>query len=167
VVAAEDPERPQRARIEAFGMDRTSGVVLWRALSDRVALRPPLGGRARVARRPNGEILFQGLGVDGAPSTPLVCARPDGRLDTILLGARGRYVLDAALGDTVLVHRENKDGAVQVGGFAVDGEGRLLGRRAVETWAIDAGDLGGGTTVYAGGGAVMVRGARGLSAVRL
>ena len=167
VVAAEDPDRPQRARIEAFGIDRTSGAVLWRALSDRVALRPPLAGHARVARRPNGEILFQGLGLEGAPSTPLVCARPDGRLDTILLGARGRYVLDAALGDTVLVHRENKDGSVQVAGFAVDGEGRLLGRRAVETWAIDAGDLGGGTTVYAGGGAVMVRGARGLSAVRL
>jgi hypothetical protein len=76
-------------------------------------------------------------------------------------------VLDAALGDTVLVHRENKDGSVQVGGFAVHNEGRLLGRRAVEAWAIDAGDLGGGTTVYAGGGAVMVRGARGLCAVRL
>jgi hypothetical protein len=167
VVAAEDPERPQRARIEAFGIDRTSGVVLWRALSDRVALRPPMGTHARVARRSNGEILFQGLGLDGAPSTPLVCARPDGRLDTILLGARGRYVLDAALGDTVLVHRENKDGSVQVGGFAVHNEGRLLGRRAVEAWAIDAGDLGGGTTVYAGGGAVMVRGARGLCAVRL
>jgi hypothetical protein len=141
--------------------------VRWRSQSDRVALRPPLGELARVARRPNGEILFQGLGPDGAPCTPLVCARPDGRLDAIVLGARGRYVLDAALGDAVLVHRDNKDGSVEVGGFAVDNEGRLLGRRAVPRWTIDAGDLGGGSTVYAGGGAVVVRGARALCAVRL
>ncbi len=167
VASAEDPEKPQRVRVEAFAVDRTSGVVRWRAQGDRVALRPPLGELARVVRRPNGEILFQGLGVDGTPCTPLVCARPDGRLDTILLGARGRYVLDAALGDTVLVHRENKSGAVEVGGFAVDTEGRLLGRRAVARWTIDAGDLGGGATVYAGAGAIVVRGARALSAVRL
>jgi hypothetical protein len=167
VAAAEDPERPQRARIEAFGVDRTSGVVRWRAQGDRVALRPPLGELARVARRPSGEILFQGLTGEGTPCTPLVCARPDGRLDTILLGARGRYVLDAALGDTVLVHRENKSGAVEVGGFAVDTEGRLLGRRAVARWTLDVGDLGGGATVYAGAGAIVVRGAKALSAVRL
>ncbi len=167
VAAAEDPERPSRARVEAFGVDRSSGVVRWRAQGDRVALRPPLGDLARVARRPNGEILFQGLAADGSPCTPLVCARPDGRLDTILLGARGRYVLDAALGDTVLVHREHKSGAVEVGGFAVDTEGRLLGRRAVARWTIDAGHLGGGSTVYAGAGAIVVRGARALTAVRL
>jgi hypothetical protein len=167
VAAAEDPEKPQRARVEAFAVDRISGVVRWRAQGDRVALRPPLGELARVARRPNGEILFQSLSADGTPCTPLVCARPDGRLDTILLGARGRYVLDAALGDTVLVHRENKNGSVEVGGFAVDTEGRLLGRRAVARWTIDAGDLGGDATVYAGAGSIVVRGARALSAVRL
>jgi hypothetical protein len=167
VAAAEDPSRPQRARVEAFGVDRMSGVVRWRSRGDRVALRPPLGELARVARRPNGEILFQSLGADGTPSTPLVCARPDGKLDTILLGARGRYVLDAALGDTVLVHRHDKDGSVEVGGFAVDQEGRLLGRRAVARWTIDAGDLGGESTVYAGAGAVVVRGSRALCAVRL
>jgi hypothetical protein len=88
-------------------------------------------------------------------------------LDTIVLGARGRYILDAALGDIVLVHRENREGAVQVGGFAVDNEGRLLGRRAVARWTIDAGNLGGGSTVYAGAGAVVVRGARSICAVRL
>lgn len=167
VAAAEDPQRPQRARVEAFGVDRTSGVVRWRSHSDRVALRPPLGDLARVARRPNGEVLFQSLAADGTPCTPLVCARPDGRLDTILLGARGRYVLDAALGDTVLVHREDKNGAVEVAGYAVDTEGRLLGRRAVARWTIEAGDLGGGATVYAGAGAVVVRGEQALCAVRL
>jgi hypothetical protein len=56
---------------------------------------------------------------------------------------------------------------VEVGGFAVDTEGRLLGRRAVARWSIDAGDLGGDATVYAGAGAIVVRGARALSAVKL
>ena len=102
--------------------------------------------------------------MDVCASTPV---KAGSLIDTILLGARGRYILDAALGDTVLVHREHKSGAVEVGGFAVDTEGRLLGRRAVARWTIDAGDLGGGATVYAGAGAIVVRGAQAVSAVRL
>jgi hypothetical protein len=167
VAAAEDPDKPERARIEVFAVDCSSGVVRWRAHGDRIAVRPQLGDAARVARRPNGELLFQSLGTDGAPSSPLVCARPDGRVDEILLGVRGRWVLDAALGDLVLAHREDADGQVQVGGIEIDHEGRLLGRRAVARWTIDAGDLGGGTTVYAGAGAVVVRGARAVCAVHL
>jgi hypothetical protein len=167
VAAAEDPDKPERARVEVFAVDRSSGVVRWRAQADRVAIKPQLGDAARIARRPNGELLFQSLGPDGAPRTPLVCARPDGRLDEILLGARGRWILDAALGDLVLAHREDDDGDVQVGGFAIDHEGRLLGRRAVTRWSIGAGDLGGGTTVYAGAGAVVVRGTRAVCAVHL
>jgi hypothetical protein len=165
VAAAEDPGKPDRARVEGFAVDRVSGVVRWRTQGDRVALKPPLGDAARVARRPNGELLFQSLGPDGAPCTPLVCARPDGRLDEILLGVRGRWILDAALGDLVLSHREDASGVVQVAGFAIDHEGLLLGRRAVARWSIDTGDLGGGTTVYAGAGAVVVRGARAVCAV--
>ncbi len=167
VAIAEDPDKPERARVDVFAVDRASGVVRWRAQSDRIVIRSPLGDAARVARRPNGELLFQGLDPEGAPHTPLLCARPDGRVDEILLGARGRWVLDAALGDLVLSHREETDGKVEVGGFAIDQEGRLLGRRAVARWSIDAGDLGGGTTVYAGGGAVVVRGARAVCAVWL
>ena len=167
VAAAQDPERPDRARVEAFAVDRASGVVRWRALGDRVEVKPELGDSARVARRPNGELLFQSLGSDGIPCSPLLCARPDGRLDSIVLGTRGRYVLDAALGDTVLAHREGKDGRVEVGGFAIDHEGRLLGRRAALEWTIDVGDLGAATTVYAGAGAVVVRGTRAVCAVRL
>ena len=144
--------KPDHTRVEVFAVDRTSGVVRWRAHDDRLAIKPQLGAAARVARRPNGEVLFQSLGPDGTPCTPLICARPDGRLDAIVLGARGRYVLDAALGDLVLAHRENKDGRVEVGGFAIDLEGRLLGRRAVPRWTIDLGDLGGAATVYAGAG---------------
>ncbi|HEX4445460.1 MAG TPA: hypothetical protein VH044_01935 [Polyangiaceae bacterium] len=167
VALAEDHARADHARVEVFAVDRTSGVVRWRAQDERLAIKPQLGEGARVARRPNGEVLFQGLGQDGAPCTPLICARPDGRLDSIVLGARGRYVLDAALGDLVLAHRENKDGRVEVGGFAIDLEGRLLGRRAVPRWTIDLGDLGGAATVYAGAGAVVVRGARSVSAIRM
>ena len=133
----------------------------------RIAVRSTLGDAARVARRPNGELLFQSLDAEGVPCTPLVCASSDGRLDEILLGARGPYVLDAALGDLVLAHRENREGRVEVGGFAIDHEGRLLGRRAVASWTIDAGDLGGGATVYAGAGSVVVRGARSVCTVRL
>ena len=167
VATAEDPERPDRARMEAFAVDRATGVVQWRALADRVELKSQLGDSARVARRPNGELLFQSLGTDGTPCTPLLCARPDGRLDSITLGTRGRYILDAALGDLVLAHRENKDGRVEVGGFAIDQEGRLLGRRGALRWTIDVGDLGAATTVYAGAGAVVVRGTRAVCAVRL
>ena len=167
VALAEDQAKSDHARIEVFAVDRTSGVVRWRAQDDRLGIKPQLGEAARVARRPNGEVLFQSLGPDGTPCTPLICARPDGRLDSIVLGAKGRYVLDAALGDLVLAHRENKDGRVEVGGFAIDLEGRLLGRRAVPRWTIDLGDLGGAATVYAGAGAVVVRGARSVSAVRM
>ena len=167
VAAAEDPERPERARVEAFAVDRASGVVRWRAQAERVEVKPGLGDSARVARRPNGELLFQSLRADGTPCSPLLCARPDGRLDSIALGTRGRYVLDAALGDTVLAHRENKDGHVEVAGFATDHEGRLLGRRAALRWTLDVGDLGSATTVYAGAGAVVVRGSRAVTAVRL
>ena len=167
VATAEDPDRPERTRIEMFAVDRSSGVILWRAQSDRIAIRPQLGDAARVARRPNGEVLFQSLGPDAAPRPPLLCARPDGRIDEIVLGARGRWVLDAALGDLVLSHREDTDGKVEVGGFAIDHSGRLLGRRAVVEWSIPAGDLGARTTVYAGAGAVVVRGARAVCAVSL
>jgi hypothetical protein len=168
VALAEDHARPDQVRVEVFAVDRTSAVVRWRAQDDRLAIKPHLGNGARVARRPNGEVLFQSLGPDGTPSTPLLCAGPEGRIDSILLGAaRGRYVLDAALGDLVLAHREGKDGRVEVGGFAIDLEGRLLGRRAVPRWTIDLGDLGGAATVYAGAGAVVVRGARSVIAVRV
>ncbi|HXN30278.1 MAG TPA: hypothetical protein VN894_00390, partial [Polyangiaceae bacterium] len=64
VAAAEDPDKPERARVEMFAVDRASGVVRWRAQADRIAIKSPLGDAARVARRPNGELLFQSLGPD-------------------------------------------------------------------------------------------------------
>jgi hypothetical protein len=160
IAAAEDPAKPDRMSVEAFAADPSSGALRWRAHDDRVPLTLEGAGAARAAHRPNGELLFQRLGPDGVPCSPLVCARPDGGIDTILLGARGPYVLDAALGDTVLAHREGKDGRVEVSGFTIDREGLLLGRRAVASWTIETPDLGGETTVYAGAGLIVVRGAR-------
>jgi hypothetical protein len=167
IASAEEPGKPDRMRVEALAIDRTNGALQWRASDDRVAVAPDLGDAARVVLRPNGELLFQRFGSDGTPATPLMCARPDGRLDAVLLGARGRYVLDAALGQSLLAHRENRDGNVEVGGFAVDRESLLLGRRAVAIWTLDVGDLGGAVTVYAGANLVVVRGARAVRAVRL
>jgi hypothetical protein len=167
VVLAEDPERPDRARVEAFAVDPQSGALAWRALGDRIEVKPRVGDGARVAQRPNGEVLFQSLGADGVPCSPLLCAHPDGKIDSFALGTGSRYALDAALGDTVLAHRSSKRGHVEVGGFAIDTSGRLLGRRAALRWNIDAGDLGAAPTVYAGGGAIVVRGARGVASVVL
>jgi hypothetical protein len=131
-----------------------------------VAIRGELGDRARIARRPNGELLFQSVRADGTPSCDLVCARSDGRVGTIVLGAGSRFVLDAALGELVLAHHEAKSGRVTVGGFAIDREGRLLGRRSVVKWTVETEDLGGSTTVYAGAGQIVVRGARAVASLR-
>jgi hypothetical protein len=167
VSVAEDPLKPERARVEAFAVDSVSGEVRWRNEDERVDVKARLGDGARFARRDNGELLFQSLGPDGTPSTPLLCVRPDGKTDALLLGAKGPYVLDAALGDLVLGHREGKDGRVEVGGFAIDHQGRLLGRRAVPSWTIETESLGAGATVYAGAGAVVIRGERALAAITL
>jgi hypothetical protein len=51
-------------------------------------------------------------------------------------------------------------------GFGIDHEGRLLGRRAVARWAVDAGTLGGETTVYAGADSIVVRGAQEVRGLR-
>ncbi len=167
ITAAEDPAKPDRMSVEALAFDPGSGALRWRAHDERVPVSSEGVAAARTARRPNGELLFQRLGPDGAPCSPLVCARPDGGVDTILLGARGPYVLDAALGDMVLAHREGKDGRVEVCGFTIDREGLLLGRRAVAAWTLETPDLGGEATVYAGAGLIVVRGARSVVAVTL
>src|SRR5579884_920130 len=67
VAAADDPVKPDRARVEAFAVDRSSGVVRWRAHDERLVFKSGLGDAARMARRPNGELLFQSLGPDGTP----------------------------------------------------------------------------------------------------
>ena len=109
VAMAEEPGRPERgARRGARHRSRDGRRCDGARSTTASPSNPGWASAARVARRPNGELLFQSLSADGEPCTPLLCARPDGQLDELLLGARGRHVLDAALGDLVLAHREDK-----------------------------------------------------------
>ena len=165
VAAAEDTAKDGRALVQAVGVDRSSEVVRWKTSATRIAVRGPLGHAARLARRANGEILFQSMRGDGLPCSDLVCAGPDGHLESLSIG-NGKFSLDAALGELVLAHHEAKDGAVTVGAFEIDREGRLLGRRSVTKWTVETSDLGGSSTVYAGAGHIVVRGARGIAAIK-
>jgi hypothetical protein len=166
IAAAVDPERDDRAMVQSLAIDKSSGTVRWKSGAERVALRGMLGEGARLARRGNGELLFQIVQADGTPSSDLVCARPDGGVEALPLGNAKRFVLDAALGDLVLAHAEAKNGRVMVATFEIDRGRRLLGRRAALRWTYETDDLGGSTTVYAGAGNVIVRGARGIVALR-
>jgi hypothetical protein len=170
--AAEDPDGGARAIVEAFAIDRATGALVYKSDRARLGTSRGLGDRARVARRPNGELLFQSVSSEGLPSSELVCARPDGHVESIALGLRRRPVLDVALGDAVLAHHESRDGRVTIAAFDVDRAharltDRILGRRAVERWSIETGDLGGATTLYAGAGRIVARGSRAVEAIRL
>ena len=146
VAVAEDPSDARAARQARAraGDDRRPRAAssAGAAPDERLAIKPQLvrrGARRAAAER------RAALPVPGrrrAPCTPLICARPDGRLDAIVLGARGRYVLDAALGDLVLAHRENKDGRVEVGGSPSTRRAPARPARRPR-WTIELGDLGG------------------------
>jgi hypothetical protein len=166
-VAAADPvDRDERLLVQAFAADAATGVMRWMTPVGRLPMRTASGAGARTVRRPNGELLFQRLEEDGGAATDVLCIKPEGEMDALALNGR-RFVLDAALGDSVLAHHEAKSGRVHVGAFGIDREGRLLGRRASALWTVETPDLGGATTVYAGAGHVIVRGARALVAVRV
>lgn len=167
IAAAEDPEREGRALVQAFARDRSSDIERWKTNVARVPVRGSLGEGARLVRRPNGELLFQSIRGDGTACSDLVCARPDAPIESLPLGKASKYVLDAALGDLVLAHHEGKKGRVVVAGFEIDRKGRLLGRRSALKWTVETADLGGSATVYAGAGHIVVRGERGVAAVRV
>ena len=120
---------------------------------------------ARLARRPNGELVFQCTDGDGLPTTDLWRIGPTGETATFPL-PRENLLLDAALGDALLAHAELKGGKVLVSALDIDKE-RLLGRRAQTIWSIETPDLGGSTTVYAGAGHVLARGVQALAAIRV
>ncbi len=166
IAVAADAERSERAVVQALVIDRATATVRHKSEPTRVSLRAALGDVARVARRSNGELLLQTLDADGVPSSDLVCARVDGAIDVVSLGS-ARLVLDAALGDVVLAHEERKNGRVLLSAIEIDRAGRLLGRRSSTRWSLETEDLGGATTVYAGAGHVVVRGARGIAGVRV
>lgn len=169
IAVAEDPNdkqqpRPKRALVQAMFVDRASGVVRAQSSVERLATRGVCEG-ARIARRPSGELVFQCTDMDGLPSSDLWRISPSGEMGAFPL-PRETLLLDAALGDSLLAHAELKGGKVLVSALDIDKE-RLLGRRAQTIWSIETPDLGGSTTVYAGAGHVVARGAHGLAAIRV
>jgi hypothetical protein len=165
-VVAQDAERDDRVLVQAYAVDRASSALRWRTDVGRLPLREKHGDAAKVVRRPGGELLLQCVASDGRAASELVCARGDGALDVFPLGNGKRPVLDLALGDTVLAHHESKGGRVSVAAFEIDRATRLLGRRAAVRWTVETPELGGSSTVYAGAGHVLVRGAQALAAIR-
>jgi len=154
----------KRALVQAMIVDRASGVVRAQSPVERLGLRGACEG-ARLARRPNGELVFQCTDGEGLPSSDLWRISPSGEMAAFPL-PREPLVLDAALGDCLLAHAELKGGKVLVSALDIDRE-RLLGRRAQTIWSIETPDLGGATTVYAGAGHVLARGAQGVAAIRV
>jgi hypothetical protein len=169
IAIADDPSapqqpRPRRALVQAMIVDRMSGIVRAQSAVERVPTRGSSEG-ARLARRPNGEIVFQCIDAEGVPSSDLWRIGPSGEMAAFPL-PRETLLLDAALGDALLAHAELKGGKVLVSALDIDKE-RLLGRRAQTIWSIETPDLGGSTTVYAGAGHVLARGSQALAAIRV
>jgi hypothetical protein len=169
VAIADDPNdrqqpRAKHALMQAMIVDRDTGVVRVQSPVERFATRGSNEG-ARLARRPSGEILFQCIDGEGLPSSDVWRISTSGEMAAFPL-PRETLVLDAALGDSILVHTDLKGGNVLISALDIDKE-RLLGRRAQTIWSIETPDLGGSTTVYAGGGHVLARGVQALAAIRL
>jgi hypothetical protein len=165
IAVAVDPMKERRAQVQAIVVDRTSGVVRAQSQVERLGLRGPCGDVARLARRSNGDLLFQCVDPEGSPASDLWRVSASGELLAFPL-PRESLLLDAALGDTVLAHTETRGGRVLVSALDIDKE-RLLGKRATTVWSIETPDLGGSTTVYAGAGHVFARGAQALAAIRV
>jgi hypothetical protein len=164
VAVANDPTKERRALVQAMIVDRETGVVRAESPVERLGARGACEG-ARMARRPNGELLFQCTDSEGLPSADLWRIGPAGEITAFPL-PRESLLLDATLGEALLAHAELKGGKVLVSALDIDKE-RFLGKRAKTIWSIETPDLGGQTTVYAGANHVLVRGARVLAAIRV
>ncbi len=157
-------QKPRRALVQAMTVDRATGVVRVESSVERLPTSAACDG-ARLARRPNGELIFQCTDADGRPASDLWRIGASGEITTFPL-PRETLLLDAALGDSVLAHADTRGGRVLVSALDIDKE-RLLGRRAQTLWSIETPDLGGSTTVYAGAGHVLARGVNALAAIRV
>lgn len=176
VAVADDPNDPgqtplpwrgqptPRAQVQAMIVDRASGVVRAQSSVERFATRGACEG-ARLARRPNGELVFQCTDGEGRPTSDLLRVGASGDLAAYPL-PKDSLLIDASLGDAILAHTETRGGKVLVSALDIDRE-RLLGRRAQTIWSIETPDLGGSTTVYAGGGHVLARGSQAVAAIRV
>ncbi len=155
----------ERALVQAVAVDRGSGVVRHESPSASIPLVGSPSG-ARLVRRAAGDLAVQCVAADGSPCADLVCLAPGGAPVAAAIGASRAYVLDLALGDAVVAHREQR-GRVVVGAFDVRQGGRWLVPRASLLWSTDLPSMGGECSVYAGAGRVVVRGERGLAAIRV
>jgi hypothetical protein len=164
VAVAADPTKASRALVQAMIVDRVSGVVRIESNVEKLGTRGDCEG-ARLARRPNGDIVFQCTDGDGRPVSDVWRTSPSGEIAVFPL-PREPLLLDAALGDALLAHAPTRDGRVLVSALDIDKD-RLLGRRAQTIWSIETPDLGGSPTVYAGAGHVLARGAQALTAIRV
>jgi hypothetical protein len=165
VALAVDPSKERRALVQAILVDRVSGVVRAQSPVERLATRGNCAESARLARRPNGDVIFQCVTSEGEPASDIWRVTPSGELIAFPL-PRETMLLDAALGDALLMHAETRGGGAIVGAVDIDRE-RLLGKRASTLWSIETPDLGGSTTIYAGAGHVLARGAQAVAAIRV
>ncbi len=159
----------ERVHVQATLVDGATGVVRVRSRVEHGFVKQ-LGAWARMARRPNGELVLQRIGADGAPCSDLLCALPDGSITSFKLGAARPYVLDLALGDALLAHRSPKQGHVILSAFGVLEDGGWLGRRTSTLWSLELptpGGEAGDAAVYAGAGHVIVRSPHRLTAIRV
>jgi hypothetical protein len=165
IAVAHDPSKERRALVQAIVVDRVSGVVRSQSPVERLPTRGASGESARLARRPNGDMIFQCVTAEREPASDIWRVTPSGELIALPL-PRDNMLLDAALGDALLMHAETRGGGAIVGAVDIDRE-RLLGKRASTLWSIETPDLGGSTTVYAGAGHVVARGAHAVAAIRV
>jgi hypothetical protein len=148
---------------QVIAVDRTTSVERWKTPVSRFTSSSS-GEHARLAYV-NGELALQGLGADGAPSSDVLLAGPGGSFEPALLATKRRFILDAALGGSLLAHDSKADGRVVVAGFSVESKAGILGRRARMYVSAETPDVGGAAAVYAGAGKILVKGERRLVAI--
>jgi hypothetical protein len=167
VYAALAGRAPKELVAQVIAVDRSTFVERWKTPLSRFPSSYSGSRGAELARLAyvNGEIAIQKLGADGTPSSELLVAGPSGSLEPVLLGAKRRFVLDAALGGSLLAHDSKADGSVVVAAFSVESKGGLLGRRARMHVSVETPEVGGAVAVYAGAGKILVKGERRLVAI--
>jgi hypothetical protein len=146
----------------AAALDRATGVERWR--TPPAAFSSASAGRDARLAYVGGEIAVQQLAPDGAPCSDLLLAGERGAMVPVLLGVHRSFVLDLAVGDTLLAHAMKKDGHILLAGFALDKGGRRLGRRAKMSFSIESPSMGEDPRVYAGAGKILVKGEKRLVA---
>jgi hypothetical protein len=146
-----------------IALDRTAAVERYRTPLARFPSSLP-GERARIVFA-NAEVAFQLLSAEGKPCSDVLLAGRGNALEPITLGAKRRFILDAALGGLLLAHATKADGHVVVAVFDLDAKAGILGRRARMHVSAETPEVGGTPTVYAGAGRIFVKGERRLVAL--